>query len=98
VSRWGKRDEGHADIGAAFRAIGWPILDTSRHAGLGCDFITRHKDGFPIFLEVKRPGPPHCRKLTDSEKRLQAMNISFYRIAQSVEEAFEAVGLPPSPF
>lgn len=95
MSRWGKRDEGHAEIGAAYRAINWPHLDTSRHAGLGCDYITRHKDGYPILLEVKRPGPPHCRKLTDSEKRLQAMFPEFYRVAQSVDEALCAVGLVP---
>ena len=90
-----KFDENHKEIAAEFRKIGWPAKDVARHAGLGCDFITRHKDGFPILLEIKRPGPPSARKLTESETFMQRMFPEFYRVAQSWDEVLRAIGLVP---
>lgn len=49
--------------------------------------------GYPVFVEVKRPGPPWVRKLTPSEAKLQALFPQFYVVVQDVEEALAAVGL-----
>jgi hypothetical protein len=88
-----KRDSSHASIKAALLAAGRPVKDVAHLAGLGCDLITAHISGFPLFIEVKREGPPSSRKLTDSEKALQALFPQFFRVAQTAEEALMAVGL-----
>ena len=90
-----KLDSNHREIGENLRKLGWPHLDVARHRGLGFDFFTRHCDGYPILLEVKRPGPPSARKLTESEKFMQRLFPEFYRIAQSWDEVLEAIGLAP---
>jgi len=88
-----KLDAGHKEVTAALRHMGWPFLDVSRHRGLGCDLIVKHRDGYPVLLELKRPGPPHCRKLTESEAALQGLFPDFFRIAQSLDEALGHLGL-----
>jgi hypothetical protein len=88
-----KRDSSHASIKAALLAAGRPVKDVAHLAGLGCDLITEHVDGYPLFLELKRKGPPSVRKLTDSEKALQAMFPMFFKVAQDEVEALRAVGL-----
>jgi len=90
-----KLDEGHREIGENLRKLGWPHLDVARHRGLGFDFFTRHCDGYPILLEVKRPGPPSARKLTESEKFMQRLFPEFYRVCQSWDEVLEAIGVAP---
>jgi hypothetical protein len=55
--------------------------------------LTKHRDGWPLFLELKREGPPSCRKLTASEEALRAMFPQFFAVAQTIEEAFQAIGL-----
>ena len=92
-----KLDAGHKEVGANFRRIGWPHLDVARHRGLGFDYLTRHRDGYPILLELKRPGPPSARKLTESEREMQAMFPQFYRVAQSWGEVMQAIGLLEYP-
>jgi hypothetical protein len=88
-----KRDSSHASIKAALLAAGRPVKDVAHLAGLGCDLITRHLDGTPVFLELKSPGPPSRRKLTESEVALQAMFPMFYRVAVTPQDALRAVGL-----
>lgn len=90
-----KRDSSHAPIKQALLDVGRPLRDVSHLAGLGCDFIVEHLDGYPIFLEAKPDGPPSKRKLTPSEEALRAMFPRFFKVAQTPEEALEAVGLCP---
>lgn len=93
-----KLDAGHKEVGANFRKLGWPHLDVARHRGLGFDYLTKHRDGYPILLELKRPGPPSARKLTGSESFMRDMLPEFYRVAQSWQEVLEAIGLDACPF
>lgn len=88
-----KRDANHAPIKVALIQAGRPVWDVAHLAGFGCDLVAEHLDGYPIFLEIKKPGPPSVRRLTDSEKQLQAMFPRFYAVAQSELEALRAVGL-----
>ena len=93
-----KFDASHVAITKALKRIGWPFRDVARLPGLGCDILTKHKDGYPIFLELKPPGPPSSRKLTESEEDLSKMYPQFFRVAQTLDEALEALGLTPAPF
>jgi hypothetical protein len=94
VTTWGKRDSTHGPLCAFLRSIHWPYRDVSRHAGFGCDIVTRHKDGYPMLVEFKREGPPSSRVLTDSEKALRDMFPLFYAVVQTREELMVAIGLP----
>lgn len=89
---FGKRDATHAAIKAGLLRAGRPAKDVSAYGGFGCDIVTAHLDGWPLFLEIKREGPPHVRKLTESEEALRAMFPRFFAVAQTVEEALRAVG------
>jgi hypothetical protein len=91
--RWGKRDQSHAAIKAALLAAGRPLRDVAHLAGLGCDFIAEHRDGYPIFLEAKPEGRPSLRKLTPSEIALRDTFPGFFRVVQTADEALRAVGL-----
>jgi hypothetical protein len=95
MASYTRRDPNHHEIAGAYKRSGRPFSDVSGIHGFGCDLVAEHIDGYPVFVEVKKPGPPSCRKLTDSEKRLQALFPRFYFIAQNIEEAFQAVGLLP---
>ena len=88
-----KLDEGHKEIAKALRKMGWPHLDCARYRGLGFDFLIKHRDGYPVMLELKRPGPPSARKLTESEERMRAIFPEFHRTAQSLDEVLRAIGL-----
>ncbi len=89
-----QQDSSHVAITKALRAVHWWHRDVSRHAGLGCDILTRHKDGYPVFLELKPPGgPPSSRQLTESEETLRAAFPHFFALATTPEEALRAVGL-----
>jgi hypothetical protein len=88
-----KLDSGHKEIAAALRRMGWAFLDCAKYRGLGFDFLIRHRDGYPVLLELKRPGPPSARKLTESEEAMRAMFPQFHRTAQSLDEVLRAIGL-----
>lgn len=90
-----RTDINHGEIKQALLRAGRRVHDVARHHGLGCDLIAEHVDGYPVFIEVKRPGPPSARRLKDSEVALQLKFVRFYAIVQSVNEAFTAVGLCP---
>jgi hypothetical protein len=64
---------------------------------MGCDLIVARGDRGhpPVFIEIKRPGPPSARKLTFSEETLRALFPEAYAVVQSVAEALAAVGLIP---
>jgi hypothetical protein len=86
-------DASQKAITEAFRRIHWWHKVVSHFSGLGFDILTRHKDGYPVLLEIKSPGPPSSRQLTDSEQALRAAFPGFFRVAVTPEEAFSAVGL-----
>lgn len=88
-----KFDASHKPITQALKRMGWPFVDCARYPGLGCDILTKHRDGFPIFLELKTPGPPSSRKLTESEQALRDMFPQFFRVAMNLDHALEALGL-----
>jgi hypothetical protein len=91
---YGKRDAGHFEIKTGLINAGRPVKDCAGFAGLGCDLIAEHVDGYAMFLEVKKPGPPSVRnRLSPSEIELRSLFPQFYRVVQSVEEALAAVGL-----
>ncbi len=88
-----KTDSSQAAITKAFRGVHWWHKDVSMHRGLGFDILTRHKDGFPIFLELKPDDVPSRCKLTESELAMREAFPHFFRVAKTVEQAFAAVGL-----
>ncbi len=94
MNRRTKYDSCHAEIAAAYKRIGWWHKSVAHHRGLGFDILTRHRDGFPVFLELKTPGgPPSSRQLTESEAALRAAFPGFFRVATTTAEALAAVGL-----
>ena len=95
--RLAKRDVNHAEIRDALRKAGFRVLDVAGYAGLGCDLMTEARDGRVVLLEVKRPGPPSARRLTDSEKALMALFPTSFFVVQSVEEALRACGIDVIP-
>ncbi len=87
-------DSSQAAITKAFRDVHWWHKVVSHLPGLGFDILTRHKDGFPVFLELKpHGGSPSSRRLTESEEALRAAFPGFWRLATTPAEAFQAVGL-----
>lgn len=88
-----KFDGSHVEITRELRRMGWPFIDVARFGGLGCDLIVRHRDGYPILLELKKPGPPSLRKLTESEEALQALFPQFFRVAWDWPGVLAAIGL-----
>lgn len=93
VNRSVKRDENHAPLCAFLRSIGWWYRDCSAYGKLGFDILTRHREGFPVMVEFKKPGPPSCRELTESEETLRDALPGFYRVVQTQDELCAAVGL-----
>lgn len=88
-----KYDVNHKPLTALLRRAGRPFVDVARHRGFGCDIVAQHRDGYVMFIEIKKPGPPHCRKLTESEETLRSLFPDFFRVVQSEEELLAAVGL-----
>ena len=87
-------DASQKAITEAFRRIHWWHRVVSHFSGLGFDILTRHKDGWPLLLEVKTPGgPPSSRRLTKSEEAVRTALPGFFRVATTPEEALAAVGL-----
>ncbi len=88
-----KTDSSHKEITKAFRDVHWWYKDVSRHAGLGFDILTRHKDGYPLFLELKPDDVPSRCKLTESEEAMREAFPRFFAVARTPAEALRAVGL-----
>jgi len=94
-----RRDANHADVVKAFRSLGVPFIDVSHLEGLGCDLIARHLTwGTAVLIELKDGRlPPSRRKLTESEKVMEAAFPESFVIALSVKDALAAVGLTAIP-
>lgn len=88
-----KFDASHVAITKGLKMIGWPFTDVARFGGFGCDLVTKHKDGYPMFLEIKNPGPPSSQKLTESEEALRAVFPDFFRVVVDLDGALAAIGL-----
>lgn len=88
-----KTDASHKGITRGLKRIGWWFHDCARYPGLGFDILTKHKDGYPLLLEVKNPGPPSSQKLTESEQAVLEAFPQFFRVVYSLDHALEAIGL-----
>jgi len=88
-----KFDATHVEITKGLKRIGWWFKDCARYPGLGFDILTRHKDGFPLMLEIKNPGPPSSQKLTDSEQAMMEAYPQFFRVVTTLEGVLRAIGL-----
>jgi hypothetical protein len=87
-----KLDSNHKALTAFLRSIGWWFLDTARFRGFGADLLTRHKDGYPLLIEIKPEGKLTESSFTDSEKQMRTAFPEFWRVAQTVEQLAEAIG------
>ncbi len=90
-----KTDSNHLAVKRALQDAGRPVFDAARLGGGVSDLISQHLDGRIVFIEVKRPGPPSARVLTPAEEKFRALWPSAYAVAQSCEEALQAVGVVP---
>jgi len=88
-----KFDATHVEITKGLKRIGWWFHDCARYPGLGFDILTKHKDGFPLLLEIKNPGPPSSQKLTESEQGMLEAFPQFFRIVSSLDHTLAAIGL-----
>lgn len=85
-----RTDANHWPILEKFREIGWPAKDIHATSGLG-DILTRHRDGWPVLLEVKLP--ENRRRLTDREQEIHEMFPGYHFVVCDWEEAFAVTGL-----
>ena len=88
-----KFDATHVEITKGLKQIGWWFKDCARYPGLGFDILTRHKDGYPLLIEIKNPGPPSAQKLTDSEQAMMEAYPEFFRVVTTLEGTLRAIGL-----
>ncbi len=89
-----KPDVNHGEIKRALIKAGRPVFDAAKFGGGISDLITTHINGRVVFIEVKRPGPPSARRLTDAEVKFQRLFPDSYFIVQTEDEALRAVGVP----
>lgn len=85
-----RRDVNHVAVGDHLRNLGYTVLDLADHGDGVPDYaVSINEDGRPwaALLEVKAPGPPHMRKLTEAEEAVRARWQGPYVVAQSGEEA-----------
>jgi hypothetical protein len=90
-----KFDASHVEITRGLKRLGWPFKDCARYSGLGFDILTKHKDGYPLLLEIKNPGPPSSRELTESEEAMRLLFPQFFRVATNLDEVLRAIGWGP---
>ncbi len=88
-----KFDASHVAITKGLKQLGWPFKDCARYPGLGFDLLTKHKDGYPMLIEIKNTGPPSSRELTESEQAMLKAFPQFFRVVTNLEEVLRAVGL-----
>jgi hypothetical protein len=69
------------------------VQDVSRYPGLGYDLIARHIEGWPEFLEVKRPADP--APLTAAERKARDRWGNHWHEVKTLEEALAALGRLP---
>mgnify|MGYP002813895590 CR=1 FL=1 len=67
MRRAAKTDANHAEVVAAFRKLGWSVLDLSR-VGQGCPDILCGRPGYSVLVEIKDGAKvPSQRKLTEDQ-------------------------------
>lgn len=81
-----KKDVNHVDVGDAMRAAGYSVLDLAQF-GVSVDYAVASPGHFTALVEVKKPGPPSARKLTEKEQELRDGWQGAYIVVQSGEEA-----------
>ena len=52
INRRKRRDTNHAEVVAAFKALGWAVLDTSQIGDDACDLVVA-KGGRVVAVEIK---------------------------------------------
>lgn len=52
INRRKRRDTNHAEVIAAFKALGWSVIDTSQLGGSVCDLMVA-RGGRTVAVEVK---------------------------------------------
>ena len=97
LGRPAKRDVNHKQLTAFLRSIKWWHMDFSHHAGAGFDILTKHKDGYPLMLEIKPEGKLTESSFTESEKAMRQAFPEFWRCVQTVEQLAAAIGCPFEP-
>ena len=86
-----RRDENHAEVVAALRAIGCSVLDLASIGG-GCPDLLAAKNGRSVLLEVKDGSkPPSARKLTEDELKFHGSWLGPIAVVDSVDSAIRAV-------
>lgn len=86
LRRAAKRDVNHQSVGDYLRKLGYSVLDLADHGDGVPDYAIGWAGGAAL-LEVKKPGPPSARNLTDAEQAVRDRWQGPYIIAQSGEEA-----------
>lgn len=93
MTRWGKRDSNHGAMTKFLRDLHWWHLDTSRYPSFGADILTRHKDGYPLLVEIKPEGKLTNSSFTESEKAMRQAFPEFWRVVQTVEQLAAVIGV-----
>lgn len=86
-----KRDVNHKTVGDYLRGLGYSVMDLADHGDGVPDYAVGWNfgqgDRGAAMLEVKKPGPPSCRKLTKAEQDVRDQWDGPYILAQSGQEA-----------
>lgn len=86
MRRAAKRDSNHKSVGDYLRNLGYSVLDLADHGDGVPDYAVGWEGGAAL-VEVKKPGPASCRKLTEAEQRTRDRWTGPYIVCQSGEEA-----------
>jgi hypothetical protein len=89
-----RADANHFEIARHLRGLGLGVIDI-HHGSLGADLLVpHHKTGEPHFIELKDPAqPPSGRKLTESERDMQARYPRHWHLCLTLEDVLRAIGL-----
>ena len=91
MRRASRVDANHKDIMAAFRSLGWSVLDLSA-VGKGCPDIAVATSALNVLVEIKDGSkPPSARKLNDKQVEFHEKWRGPIIVIESVEQVFEFV-------
>lgn len=86
--RAAKKDGNHVEIVAAFRKLGWYVLDIAQLKNC-CDIMVS-KQGRTIAIEIKDGSKPKSQqKLSEGEEKFMAEWQGEYKIVTSIDDVFE---------
>ena len=86
MRRAARTDANHAQIVAAFRQLGYSVLDLSR-VGQGCPDLLVARNGESWLVEIKDGAkPPSARKLTPDESEFHARWKGRVIIVESLDD------------